>query len=313
MKKLLVLSSFLVVFLMYHDASAITITNNKCKKALTQISHPVLNSASKMVQVFKLSSEINKLTTSEYPLYVSEINSGLIYCAEVKNGNNVTISQEFFFSQYDSTTATWEKPINIETEYSKFCEVNKTMNFQEIFITIDNDIYRLDLKSNTYSPQKLNINTSNIESSPVLSSDGSTLYFISDRKGGYGGKDIWASERSSNGTWIEPYNLGKNINTNVDEESPYLMSDGATLYFSSKGHNSYGGYDVFITTQNDEGLWADPEKLDAPVNSTSDDYYYITDSYGNLAYYSSDKMGEGNQDIFIVKYNSLNKISIKSL
>jgi hypothetical protein len=266
-----------------------------------------------MVTVFKLSSEINKLTSCEYPLYVSEINSGLIYCTEVKNENNVIVSQEFFFSQFDSTTSLWEKPINIENEYSKFSEVNKTMNFQEIFITIDNDIYRVDLKSNTYSPQKLNINTKNIESSPVLSSDGSTLYFISDRPGGYGGKDIWASERSSNGTWIEPYNLGSNINTSEDEESPYLMSDGVTLYFSSKGHNSYGGYDIFVTTQNDEGLWADPEKLGAPVNSTSDDYYYITDSYGNMAYYSSDKMGTGNQDIYIVRYNSLNKMDFKTL
>jgi ribosomal protein L24E len=312
MKKVIILSSLLIAFFLYHDASAITTTNTKCKKALTQISNPVFHSPY-MVTVFKLSSAINKLTTCEYPLYVSEINSGLIYCAEVKNGNNVTISQEFFFSQYDSITALWDKPINIEKEYPKFCEVNKTMNFQEIFIAINNDIYRVDLKSNTFSPQKLNINTKNIESSPVLSSDGSTLYFISDRKGGYGGSDIWASERSSNGNWIEPYNLGKYINSSLDEESPYLMSDGATLYFSSKGHNSYGGYDIFFTTQNAEGLWSAAEKLGPPVNSTSDDYYYITDSYGNIAYYSSDKMGEGNQDIYIVKYNSLNRIEFKTL
>ena len=68
-----------------------------------------------------------------------------------------------------------------------------------------------------------------------------------------------------------------------------MMADGATLYFSSKGHNSMGGYDIFSTTLNDDGFWSIPENLGAPVNSTSDDYYFITDSPGNNAYYSSDK------------------------
>ena len=293
---------------MYHDASAIISRSSVCKKALTQISQPLLHTAYNMVEVevHKLSSEINNLTSCHYPLCISEINSGLIYFTEIKKGNLAT-NREYFFSKYDSTISSWEKPINIEKAYSKFCEVNKWMNFDEIFITIDNDIYRVDLKSKTFSPQELNINTKYIETSPMLSADGSTLYFVSDRKGGYGGKDIWASERLSNNRWSEPYNLGKEINTVDNEESPFLMSDGVTLYFSSKGHNSYGGYDIFVSTQNDEGVWSTPENIGTPVNSTSDDYYYITDFYGNMAYYSSDKLDKDKQDIFFVKYNPLNK------
>jgi hypothetical protein len=304
MKKLLIYSSFLVLFFMYHDASGIESTNKICRKALTQISQSIFHTP--MVEVFKLSPEINSMTSCQYPLYVSENNSGLFYFTELKKGNTL-VNREYFFSKYNSTDSTWETPINIEKDYSKFYEENKLMNYDEFFITIDNDIYRVDLKEKTFSPEKLNINTKYIETSPMLSADGTTLYFISDRPGGFGGKDVWSSERLANNKWSTPVNLGKEINTSKDEESPFLMSDGATLYFSSKDHYSYGGYDIFVSTRNDDGVWSAPENLGAPVNSTSDDYYYITDSYGKMAYYSSDKLNKGKQDIFIVKYNSLNK------
>jgi len=304
MKKISILSSILMLFFICQNSLGVASASDVCKKALTQISETLTNTAY-MVEVQKLGSEINNMKTCEYPLYVSEINTGLIYFTEQKKGNN--LNREYFFSKYDSITLTWESPINIEKEYSKFCEINKTMNFDEIYITMDYDIYRVDLKSNTFSPQKLNINTKYIETSPMLSADGSTLYFVSDRPGGCGGKDIWASERLSNNKWSEPYNLGKTINTTDNEESPFLMSDGATLYFSSKGHNSIGGYDIFVSTQNNEGLWSAPENIGSDVNSTSDDYYYIPDSYGNIAYYSSDKTVKDKQDIFFVKYNPLIK------
>lgn len=316
MKKLIILSTFLFVFFMYHDASAIKTIKHINKSATCDRNALVQNrlpkgksarsgiNAQRMTDVFKLGSEINKVISCEYPLYVSEINSGLIYFTEFKKGDVIT-NREFFFSKYDSITSSWEKPINIRNEYSRFCEVNKKMNFEEIFIAIDNDIYKVNFKSEVFSMQKININSKGVETSPVLSADGGTIYFISDRKGGYGGNDIWASERLSTGNWSLPYNLGKEINTIEDEESPYLMSDGATLYFSSKGHYSYGGYDVFVSTRNNDGLWSALENLGPPVNSTSDDYYYVADSYGNMAYYSSDKLDKNNQDIYVVKYKPL--------
>jgi hypothetical protein len=248
-------------------------------------------------------SEVINGTSSAFPIYISEINSGLIYYTDNKNSNNVLISRDFFFSKFDSTTSTWSKPINLLKDYSLFREINKNMNFVEIFVTIDNDIYSVDLKKSEFSPQKLNINTKYIETSPSLSPDGNTLYFISNRPGGFGGKDIWASERLSNGNWSAPVNLGNKVNSSEDEESPFMMSDGATLYFSSMGHKSYGGYDIFTSTQNDDGLWSAPENLGTPVNSTSDDYCFITDSLGINAYYSSDKMQKGNQNIYSVIFH----------
>jgi hypothetical protein len=303
MKKIYPISA-IVIFLISFNAMATSSSNNVCKQALKQVSAPLVKTAY-LIEVDKLGTEINNLAPCKYPVYVSEINTGLIYFTELKKWNNTDAGREYYFSKYDNVTNTWEKPINIEKEYSKFIEINKVMNFGEIFIAMDNDIYRVDFKNKNFSPQKLNINTKYIESSPMLSEDGSTLYFVSDRPDGCGGKDIWASERLSNNKWSEPYNLGKKINTTENEESPFLMSDGATLYFSSKGHYSYGGYDIFVSTMNDEGVWSDPEKLNAPINSTSDDFYYITDSYGKMAYYSSDKLNQDKQDIFVVKYNPI--------
>jgi hypothetical protein len=301
MKKIYI-SLTILIFLLNYDAIGINSANSVCKKALTQISKPLLNTAY-MVEVQKLGSELNNLASYKYPIYLSEINTGLIYFTELKKGSYSGDKRGVFFTKYDSITSSWEKPINLVTEYAKFCEINKLMNFDEIYISINNDIYCVNFRNSTFAPQKLNFNTKYIETSPTLSADGSTLYFISDRPDGLGGKDIWASERLSNNKWSQPYNLGKTINTSEDEESPYLMSDGATMYFSSKGNYSYGGYDIFVSTMNDEGFWSDPEKLDAPVNSTSDDFYYITNSNGDMAYYSSDKLSQNNQDIFIVKYN----------
>jgi hypothetical protein len=255
------------------------------------------------VDVKALSTVING-TSLEFPIYISEINSGLIYYVDYKSGNNGAGTRQFYFSKIDSSSGEWTAPLNIAKEYAKFREENKIMNFDVIFITIDDNIYSVDFKNDAFNPQPLNINTKNIECSPSLSPDGSTLYFVSDRSGGYGGKDVWASERLSNGKWSTPYNMGKDINTSQDEETPFIMSDGGTLCFSSAGHNSYGGYDIFTTTQNDDGLWSTPENLGAPVNSTSDDYSFITDSEGGKAYYSSDKMEKNNQNIYNVLYKS---------
>ena len=105
------------------------------------------------------------------------------------------MKRDFLFSKYDSIKSTWSKPINLETDYSIFQEINKNMNFMEIFITIDDDIYSVNLRKNSFSPQKLNINTKYVECSPCLSPDGTTLYFVSDRPGGSGGKDIWSSSK----------------------------------------------------------------------------------------------------------------------
>ncbi len=136
-----------------------------------------------------------------------------------------------------------------------------TNSQKEMYVSINGDIYKIDAINNEAAPVKININTKYEESNPALSADGNTLYFVSDRKGGYGGKDIWASERLSNGNWCEPYNLGSQINTSKDEDNPVILDDGVTLMFTSNGRNNNEN-ESYSSTMNDEGLWMLPEKTE---------------------------------------------------
>ncbi|MEI7595103.1 MAG: hypothetical protein WCK02_05085 [Bacteroidota bacterium] len=183
----------------------------------------------------------------------------------------------------------------------------KTMYFQRSTENGAFDLYysKLSKKGKWQTPQKLSsvINTKFNEESVCESSDGMKLFFVSDREGGYGGKDIWISEKDSKGEWGIPYNMGPVINTKYDEASPFLLNDGATLFFSSKGHNSIGGYDIFYSTISDDGFWLNPENIGFPINTTSDDLYYKELPNGKTAYYSSSKQGGwGEMDVFKVLY-----------
>lgn len=172
-----------------------------------------------------------------------------------------------------------------------------------IFITLNQDIFQLyadDKGKQQYV--KLNINTKYYEGNACVSSDGNTLYFSSNRVGGFGNKDLYSSEKLSDGTWSEPYNLGPKINTLYDEESPYIMHDDVTLYFSSKGHDTFGGFDIFMTTLSDEGFWSDIENAGFIINSGSDELNYISDKFGRIGFYTSDKEKLKQFDIYFVKY-----------
>lgn len=133
---------------------------------------------------------------------------------------------------------------------------------KEIYVSINGDIYKINNVDNNDSPVKININTKYEESNPVLSPDGNTLYFVSDRKGGFGGKDIWASERLSDGSWCKPCNLGPQINTCKDEDNPIILDDGVTLTFTTSGRNESNENEIYSATMNDEGLWTLPEKFE---------------------------------------------------
>ncbi|MBN1415042.1 MAG: PD40 domain-containing protein [Bacteroidales bacterium] len=131
-----------------------------------------------------------------------------------------------------------------------------------------------------------NINTKYWESHASLSKDGRTLYFTSNRKGGYGGLDIYKSERSRGGDWGSAINLGPVINSKYNEESPFLSEDGKTLFFSSLGHYNMGGYDIFYSSRLDNGQWTKPVNMGYPLNTTGDDIFFTPVKNGEYAYYS---------------------------
>ncbi|MEI6049521.1 MAG: OmpA family protein [Bacteroidota bacterium] len=148
--------------------------------------------------------------------------------------------------------------------------------------------------SNLRSP----VNTPNWESQPSISADGRTLFFSSSRPGGSGGKDIWFSRLNDKNIWMNPVNMGKSINTDGDEMSPFIHFDGRTLYFASDGRVGMGGFDIFITRMNDDSTWTEPQNLGYPINTCNDEMGLVIESCGQKAYFSSIRDKLNGKDIF---------------
>ncbi|MEN0056073.1 MAG: OmpA family protein [Mucilaginibacter sp.] len=142
------------------------------------------------------------------------------------------------------------------------------------------------------------VNTTGWESQPSISADGRTLYFVSNRAGGYGGYDIWKSTLTDKG-WGKPENLGPNINTAYNEQSPFIHPDDSTLYFSSNGWPGLGNKDLFVSRLSKDGQWQKPENLGYPINSNGDENGLSLTANGSYAFFASDNLnGFGGYDIY---------------
>ncbi len=133
-----------------------------------------------------------------------------------------------------------------------------------------------------------NVNSKYKETQPSLSADGKTLYFASNRPGGFGDMDIWKTTFEKNG-WTNPVNLGPSINTPFDDECPFIHQDGVSLYFASDGWPGMGGRDLFRSKLNEKAEWQVPENLGYPVNTVGNEEGLIVNRSGTMGYFSSDK------------------------
>lgn len=214
--------------------------------------------------------------------------------------------EDIYFSK-KSTGGTWETPTNPGpplNSNSHDAIVGLSPDGQQLYIYKDEnggDIYFSKLNGNIWEkPAKLSkeINSEYHESSASFSFDYLTIYFVSDKPGGYGEHDIYKSTKDASGRWTDPVNLGGDINTPYDEASIFALPDGKTFYFSSKGHNSMGGYDIFrITYEN--GKWSEPENIGYPVNTSGDDVFFTISASGKFGYYATKKDdGVGSLDIY---------------
>lgn len=175
----------------------------------------------------------------------------------------------------------------------------------------DSDIYISYFEDGQWtksSPIGTEINTKYWESHASLSKDGNTLYFASNRQGSKGEMDIYESVKDSEGRWGPPVLLGSNINSSLNEDTPFLTSDGSRLYFSSQGHTNIGGYDIFYVDKMADGSWSKPVNLGYPINSTDDDLFYvpISNTTGYMA--KLDDAGYGREDIY--KYSTLSEETV---
>ncbi|WP_354430173.1 OmpA family protein [Mucilaginibacter sp. UYP27] len=142
------------------------------------------------------------------------------------------------------------------------------------------------------------VNTSGWEAQPSISADGRTLYFVSNRKGGYGGYDIWKSSLSDKG-WGVPENMGPEINTAYDEQSPFIHPDDSTFYFCSNGWPGMGNKDLFVSRLGKDSKWGKPDNLGYPINSSGDENGLTLTANGSYAFFSSNNLkGFGGYDIY---------------
>ncbi|MBI34366.1 MAG: hypothetical protein CMP67_03280 [Flavobacteriales bacterium] len=145
------------------------------------------------------------------------------------------------------------------------------------------------------------LNSKASETHACFSADGKTIFFTSNRKGGYGGFDIYRVTMLPNGAWSKPLNLGPKINTEFDDRAPFIHPDGVSLFFSSNGHETMGGFDIFQATDLGEDGWSTPENIGYPINTAEDDVFYATSVDGKRSYYASKKEGgKGENDLYLI-------------
>ncbi|OQY02813.1 MAG: hypothetical protein B6I20_06425 [Bacteroidetes bacterium 4572_117] len=265
------------------------------------------------VQVTNLGVSLNSSYSDHCPI-VSADESVMIFTsrrepsASKETGVDGQYNEDIYISYNEN--GKWQKPksisININTEAHE-ASIGLSPDGQQLFIysEVDNGtILTSFLRGDEWSkPKRLggNINTRSRETHASLSVDGKFLYFTSDRPGGSGGLDIYVSEKNRDGTWGKAKNLGPSINTEFDEEGPFIHHDGITLYFSSKGHETMGGYDIFSASINGFGTWTKPQNLGYPVNTTDDDAFFAITADGKRAYFSSYREdGLGGSDIYMM-------------
>jgi outer membrane protein OmpA-like peptidoglycan-associated protein/tetratricopeptide (TPR) repeat protein len=268
------------------------------------------------IEVKNLGKSINT-SYPEYAPVISADEKTLIFTSRRKENEGSGLApdgmyyEDIYISHFENNEWTEAKQIgsNINTKGHE-ASIGLSVDGQVLYIYIDDDgdgnIYESKLKGNTWGkPVKLsdNVNTRNWEPSASLSSDGNHLYFTSDRSDGLGGSDIWMSKKLPNGEWALPVNLGANINTPYDEDGPFIHPDGKTLYFSSKGHNTMGGYDIFYSVKDANGEWSKPINVGYPLNTTDDDVFFVLSPDGKRGYYSSfNEKGFGEKDIYLINF-----------
>ena len=264
-----------------------------CKRAKTAILKPV------RIKTVPLNKPINT-SSANYDPVVTSNEDKLIYITH----------QKFYDAIYEvkKVKGIWSDPVNITPD------IQSDGNQYPCFLSQDgktlllskqengnSDIYISHFEDNKWTPSEpLNkeINTKYWESHACISPDGKTLYFTSDRPQSKGGTDIFVSEIGKNNDWGPVKNIGNEINSEFNEESPFITEDGKTLYFSSQGHETLGGYDIFYSTKNDSGKWSKPVNLDYPINTTDDDLFFVPVKNGTYAYQALYlKKGAGDLDI----------------
>ena len=257
----------------------------------------------------------------EKPVVYTEENMGEMFNDEKSQFNPVIsadgksfawmVTEKFYDAiMYSKFSAgKWSPPVNITPDlqsdgdfYISCLSADGKLLFLSRDDSYNSDIYYSALRGETWSRTirlNKNINTRYWESHGFISEDGEQLVFASDRPGGFGGLDLYISKKV-NGDWGPAVNLGPEINTPFNEDRPFLINKGKTLFFSSQGHENMGGYDIFRADKQSNGLWSKPGNLGYPINTPDDNMFFMPVGDGKSGYYPEIKesSGFGREDIY---------------
>jgi PKD repeat protein len=274
-----------------------------------------LNRFNNRFEIQKLNGVINTIY-AEYAPVVNSTDSILMYTTRsIENSSGqINLKENTYFedmyisfrksNQFDSTQK-FSEDINYISEIRNSASDDRVIWISysdSLLITYKNQVlYYSILDKNKWTRPTIfprNINMATKQRHASISPDGKTIYFSSNADEGFGGMDIYKATKNEDGSWSEAVNLGIEINSAEDEDSPNISNDGKTLYYSSK-NNSLGGYDIFVTTQLDSLTWTKPENLGIPFNSSGDDQFFRPNADYTEAYFSSyRKAGNGDFDIY---------------
>jgi outer membrane protein OmpA-like peptidoglycan-associated protein/tetratricopeptide (TPR) repeat protein len=225
--------------------------------------------------------------------------------------NELPFYEAVYISRY--TGDGWAAPVNITPQIQSDGDQyvsSITFDGTRLYLTredaFNSDIYTTDFQNGKWTKSQPitgpEINTKYWESHASISSNGKTLYFTSNRKDGFGEMDIYKSVLLPNGQWGSPVNLGKGINTVLNEDTPFITENDSILYFSSQGHENMGGYDIFRCRLDASGRWSAPENLRYPLNTTDDDLFYYPWHDARIVYASLIRPdGLGKEDIYAIQ------------
>lgn len=246
----------------------------------------------------------------EYLAYISPDDKNCFFVRKVpvNSKDKVYTSDKelemFMVSQRDKT-GVFDKgeempyPFNSNGENQGSCSIsidNKHLYFamerDEGGAQKNTDIYVSDNINDEWKPYRKLSNAVNHpvywDTQPTIAADGVTLYFVSDRPGGYGGTDIYVTVKDQKtGIWSAPKNAGPKVNTKGHERTPFIHSDSETLYFSSDGHFGFGGMDIFYVRKDEKGEWQEPENIGSPINGSTDDVGFFVSTDTKRGYFFS--------------------------
>lgn len=263
---------------------------------------------------------INSSSPDYYP-FVPLDESYLIYNTKRDDGSNQlpdgSFNAEIYISKVKNGKYTNARKLdqNVNTLNGSEEIIGLSGDGKHLLFYYDNEEHYGDLFIADYKNDNIKnivklpkvINSKNHEIAASISKFGDVIYFASDRDGGYGGVDIYSSRVLPNGKWGPPQNLGPNVNTKYDEDFPNITSDNKTLYFSSKGHTSMGGYDIFKATWNSiKRNWGDVKNIGYPLNTPGDNMNFRASKTGRTGYISALRArGYGDIDIYSITFNEV--------